>query len=156
VWLIAENLSLNNLYQVINFFFNRIEVDSSKSKTELEYVFYSLVTERLNLMSDTSEPEIKRAFFRELNKAKNEKAHMFFCLFLISGSCKKKGNFDVASKSYKFDISSIEIAGENLSVILGVNSTEKLEISINPDIEFENALELNKAIERYIKSDFNR
>ncbi|WP_152996236.1 P-loop NTPase fold protein [Pseudoalteromonas sp. H105] len=154
VWLIAENLSLSNLYQVINFFFNSIEVNSPKSKTELGYVFYLLVTEMLDLMSDTSEPEIKRAFFRELNKAENEEAHMFFCLFLIS--CRGKYNFDVVSNSYKFDISSIKIAGESLNVILGVNSTERLEISINQDIKFDNALGLNKAIEKYIKPDFNR
>lgn len=153
-WLIAENLSLENLYQAINFFFHRIEVASSKSVNEHEYIFISLIEEGLNFISEVSDPTNKRIFFRELNKAENEKAHMFFCLFLIS--CRGKYNFDVASRIYKFDISSIKIAGESLSILLGMNSTEIIEVSINPDVQFNNALKLNKAIEKHIKPDFNR
>ena len=153
-WLIAENLSLENLYQAINFFFHRIEVASSKSTDEHEYVFISLIDEGLNFISEISDPTNKRIFFRELNKAENVKAHMFFCLFLIS--CRGKSNFDVASRIYKFDISNIKIAGESLSVLLGMNSMEIIEVSINPDIQFDNALKLNKAIEKHIKPDFNR
>ncbi|MFK3866342.1 P-loop NTPase fold protein [Pseudoalteromonas rhizosphaerae] len=151
-WLVAESLTLENLNEVFSFFFNRIKGDNQIPVSEERHILFRLIDEVMDLLSSTSEPTNIKAFFRGLNQIKNESDYSFLCLYLIS--CTKEWSFDNEKKCFKFDISDIQIAEEKLSILLGVDPKTSLEIPMNPNIRFNNALRLNEAIERKIKPYF--
>lgn len=149
-WLVSESLSVKALFGVIDFFFNKFKNDSSIKMSEDQYIFIALINDELNLHK-ISEPENIMIFFRELNKVENEKAHMFFCLFLISATKEGERDYDCANKCFEFDISNIRVADQKLNVLLGIDSNKSLTISVEVDIEFDNAERLNKEIKDIFK-----
>ncbi|TMO03981.1 AAA family ATPase [Pseudoalteromonas sp. S558] len=150
-WLIAECLTLGNLHEVFSFFFIRIKNDDQRASNEERDIFYLLVVEILGLLPSTSEPTNIMIFFRELNKVENEKAYMFFCLFLISATKEGERDYDCANKCFEFDISNIRVADQKLNVLLGIDSNKSLAISVDAGIEFDNAEKLNKEIKDIFK-----
>ncbi|MBH0022339.1 AAA family ATPase [Pseudoalteromonas sp. SWXJ133] len=149
-WLVSESLSVKALFGVIDFFFNKFKNDNSIKMSEDQYIFIALINDELNLHK-ISEPENIMIFFRELNKVENEKAHMFFCLFLISATKEGGRDYDCANKCFEFDISNIRVADQKLNVLLGIDSNKSLAISVDAGIEFDNAERLNKEIKDIFK-----
>ena len=149
-WLVSESLSVKALFGVIDFFFNKVKNDNSIKMSEHQYIFIALINDELNLHK-ISAPENIMIFFRELNKVENEKAHMFFCLFLISATKEGERDFDCANKCFEFDISNIRVADQKLNVLLGIDSNKSLAISVDADIKFDNAERLNKDIKDIFK-----
>lgn len=149
-WLVSESLSVKTLFGVIDFFFNKVKNDNSIKVSEDQYIFIKLINDELNLYK-ISEPENIVIFFRELNKVENEKAHMFFCLFLISATKGGERELDCVNKCFEFDITNIKVANRKLSDLLGIDSNKSLAVSVNSDITFDNAERLNKEIKDIFK-----